>query len=290
MSASLPALHYRTTEAQLAFIRMQDGDTYGYHVREFLSWIGGRDLVPETVLEYYEHLADSDYSPGTVRIKRQALKKRLRQLARAHGLGSQWSVDLDQFLKDADREGEHKAPKVQTAPIDRSRYLTEDEYRLVLNACRGPKQESIIRFLWTTGCRVSEMTGIKLSDCEVQEDRVLILVTGKGNKSRKVRISPALYDELRQVFDGKRYLFETSGRKPLHRVYCSDTIAKVTRRALGRALRAHSLRHSFATRMIRQTGKIEGTSRYLGHSSPAITMSFYVHESLDDGDLFEVVA
>ncbi len=56
---------------------------------------------------------------------------------------------------------------------------------------------------------------------------------------------------------------------------------------LRRLLGAHALRHSFAARSDRRTGKTQALSQYLGHSSVAITMSIHVHESPDDGELFD---
>ena len=277
-----------TTDSMLAFIEMQDGDSYGYHVRDFTGWIRStdRELDHDAIVEYFRRLNDSDYAAGTVSIKRQAVKKRLRQLARAGGLGSDLSRNLDQFLRDLDREGDTRAPRTQAAPIDKAKFLTDDEYARVIASCRGPRQRELIRFLWATGCRVSEMCGIRRCDWTADDDRVLLRVTGKGNKERTVRISRRHFDDIRDVFRGEEWLFETANGKPYGRSYVSNTIAKVTRRAIGRTLRAHSLRHSFATRTIRRTGKIEGTSRYLGHSSPSITMQYYVHESLDDGELW----
>jgi integrase len=45
--------------------------------------------------------------------------------------------------------------------------------------------------------------------------------------------------------------------------------------------------HSFVTRQIRRTKKIQAVSSYLGHSSIAITIGFYVHKQLDDDELFD---
>lgn len=283
------ATRNNSTDTMLAFIEDQEGDHYGYHCREFTRWIRstGRDLDQQSIVDYFVHLNESDYAAGTKRIKRQAVKKRLRQLARAGGLGSDLSRNLDQFLTDLDREGLTKAPKTQPAPIERAKFVTPDEYERILAACRGPRQFHLIKFLWKTGCRVSEMIGIRRSDWKVAVDRVLLRVVGKGNKERWVRISREQFDEIRAVFRGEEYLFETGKGRPYNRTYVSNTIAKVSKRAIGRTIRAHALRHSFATRQIRRTGKIEGVSRYLGHSTPAITMSFYVHESLDDGELFD---
>ena len=274
----------------LEFIEQQDGDSYGYHVRAFTDWLRteGRELDRAAIADYFQDLNASSYAAGTKRVKRQAVKKRLRQLARAGGLGTELGERLEQFLTDLDREGATAAPKVQPAPIDSGRVITAAEYQRVLAACRGPRQAELIRFLWATGCRVSELTNIRRGDWTAEESRVLIRVVGKGRKERVVRISREQFDRIRDVFRGELYLFETANGKAYNRTYVSNQVAKVTKRALGRTLRAHSLRHSFATRTIGATGKIQATSTYLGHSSPAITMSYYVHEQLDDGELWGV--
>ena len=116
---------------------------------------------------------------------------------------------------------------------------------------------------------------------------MFLRVTGKGNKERAVRIPRELFVEIRAEFRGEEHMFETRNFHPYNRCYVTSQVAKVSARAINRSVRAHALRHSFATRQIRRTGKIEAVSRYLGHSTPAITMSYYVHESLDDGELFE---
>lgn len=112
-------------------------------------------------------------------------------------------------------------------------------------------------------------------------------VIGKGNKERMLRIRAALFDAIRAEFKGGTYLFETAGGKPFRRTYVSGRVAKLAWDVLARRLGAHCLRHSFATRQIRRTNKVQAVSTYLGHSSTAITMNYYVHEHLDDDELFD---
>ncbi len=100
----------------------------------------------------------------------------------------------------------------------------------------------------------------------------LIRITGKGNKEREVRIARRLHEELRDEYTGSVYLFETRGGRPLRREYVTHELRRVAIRAIERHTFAHALRHSFASETIRQTGKVEGTRRYLGHSDPATTV------------------
>ena len=94
-------------------------------------------------------------------------------------------------------------------------------------------------------------------------------------------IEKALFDAVRAMFPGETFLFQTQGGKPYRPNYVSYEIIKAGRRILGRGISAHTMRHSFATLAIREGASIKAVSEYLGHSSTAITMAMYVHESLE---------
>lgn len=274
-------------ERQIQFIESLEGDHYHYHIRQFTDWIREHDrqIDRAAIIDYFTDLNRSDYANGTKRIKRQAVKKRLRQLSRFNGLGSELNTNLDQFLRDLDRETLTKAPKINTHHVDREKYLTKSEALQVVASCRGPRQTMIIKFLWATGCRVGEVCKICKWDCRQVGGVVNIRVVGRDNKERLVKISVSLYNQICSVFNGFIYLFETSHGKPYNRSYISNQIAKVTRRAVGRTLRAHALRHSFATHKIKEGVPLSYVSRYLGHSSLSITADMYDHGSIDIGDL-----
>jgi len=276
-----------STDRQLAFITSLEGDHYGYHIRQFANWIrdNGRQLDRQTIIDYFTDLNGTNYAAGTKRIKRQALKKRLRQLAKFGGLGTQLNTNLEQFLHDLDHETTTEAPKINTRSVGRDKYLSKDEALSCIAACKSKRQECFIKFLWATGCRISELTGIRLSDCKPAGPIVNIRVTGKGNKERWIKISTSLFEEIHSTITGIQYLFETSQGKPYNRGYISNQIAKITKRATGRELRAHSLRHSFATRQIKEGVPISYVSRYLGHSSLSITSDLYDHGEIETGDL-----
>jgi integrase/recombinase XerD len=146
------------------------------------------------------------------------------------------------------------------------------------------KGRLFVRFLYATGCRVSEMIGVRFPDCKVNGG-VTIEVVGKCGKARKVRIPRKLYDEIRATFGGKRWLFETENGTQYDRSYISHMIERQSRRAIGRMVGAHALRHSAATALISKTNKVQAVSEYLGHADPATTLRFYVHETLTDAEL-----
>ena len=176
-----------------------------------------------------------------------------------------------------------KGVRQARGPIRAEKMLTPAEVEALLEVL-SDRGKGFVRFLYATGCRISEALGVRLTDCHVNGG-VTIEVTGKGGKARKVRLARALFDELRLTFNGSTWLFETSKGNPYPRTYVSAMLERASKRSLGRMISAHALRHSFATAMIAKTGKVQAVSEYLGHADPSTTLRYYTHEALNDLEL-----
>jgi integrase/recombinase XerD len=261
-------------------------DNYGENFAHFEAFMKarGEDVSLGAVHDYFAALNTEACAASTKRIRRQAVKARLRKVIRSLDLNEQ--ARFDQAMKELDRDPETKAPKVQAAPVGMEKVIARDSFD-ALCARSSARTRLFEQFLYRTGCRVSELTGIRLEDCEDLGGAVKVRILGKGSKERFVRIRAALFEEIRATFAGTTYLFETSSGRPYTRKYVSGEIAKAGRRALGRKISAHTMRHSFATLTIRRTNKVQAVSTYLGHSSPSITLGMYVHEQLTDDELFD---
>jgi site-specific recombinase XerD len=162
--------------------------------------------------------------------------------------------------------------------------LSEEDIQKLMKGA-DKRTALIIKFLASTGCRVSEMIGIGVNDVKVKDSAVEVSVMGKGRKARTVLISKADYEAIQTTFKGTTMLFETIHRNPYNRTNITKSLGNISKRALGKHVYAHLLRHSFATNMIRKTRKVQAVSEYLGHSDVAITLSMYTHESLTLGEL-----
>ena len=250
---------------------------YARDVASFLSWLGGRALTPETLMTYRDGLQAAGRGASSVNRALAAVRSGLKGIARETLNGRQAAV-VGTVLA-----GVHGVKKV-AAPVTEARMLTPEERGKIL-ACASPRLGCVLKFLYATGARVSEAVGVQISDCKESGEIVLVRLTGKGNKEREVRITRELVEEIRATYAGGNYLFETGGGKPLRREYVTHCLHRVALKAIGRPSFAHALRHSFASETIRRTGKVEGTSRYLGHADPATTLRYYVHESLTNADL-----
>jgi integrase len=274
-------------QTQMRVIESIGGDNYGYHVRDFTRWAmtNGEALNQQLIIDYFHTLNESTFSANTIRIKRQAVKARLRQLSEGRGLDSHFRDSLESFLRDLDRKTTTRAPKVNSRTVEKEKYLTKADIQKLLDNSRGIRQNLIIRFLWASGARVSEMIGIRLSDSQVLGDVVFIRLMGKGSKERYIKISTALFNEINHAMRGVQYLFETATGRQYQRTAVSDQLQKLTTRVLGKPFRAHSLRHSFATHKIKSGVPISYVSKYLGHSSVSITAAMYDHGSIETADL-----
>lgn len=93
--------------------------------------------------------------------------------------------------------------------------LTQLELEYLRADCKTPRERAIIEFLYSTGCRVSEISGVKKSDIDWNKKSVHLF--GKGRKHRtsfinaKSEVSLLTYLETRE--DDCEYLF-VSERKP----------------------------------------------------------------------------
>ncbi len=157
------------------------------------------------------------------------------------------------------------------------------------------KDGLIIKTLFNTGLRVSELIGIKHKDIRTISSNGItykkITVVGKGNKERDIKIGMELYANIVKIFGGQEYLFETQGHKAYTRQYVYLIVRKAGQRVLGTTqVHPHTLRHSFATHLLVEDKKtLKAVSSYLGHSSTAITSDYYIHDELEAEDVIDLI-
>lgn len=86
----------------------------------------------------------------------------------------------------------------------RKKAFTDMEVEQIREAAENAREKAIIDILLSTGCRVSELVGIKISEI----DRDKLIVHGKGEKDRLV------YLNAKAVISTERYLAERSDSNP----------------------------------------------------------------------------
>ncbi len=143
------------------------------------------------------------------------------------------------------------------------------------------RNKSIIDFLYSTACRVSELCFIKLSDIDFEEE--YILITGKGSKQRVVPIGSDLklnlvkYIKLRGEYlkNNTNSLFITKNCNPMERTSVYRIIKKTALKiGLKNSIHPHTLRHSAATHMLEAGCDLRTLQEFLGHSSVSTTQIY----------------
>lgn len=202
--------------------------------------------------------------------------------------------------------------KVEMVKQDRIKKeaLTEMEIEQLRAAAKNEKEKAVIEILLSTGCRVSELVNIKLS--EIEEDR--ILVHGKGNKDRYVylnaraQLAVRVYVETRT--DENPWLFpkgikcneiakKGAKRKNVEEWWknpkniaeghtdkssIESTCRKLAKRAGIKKANPHKFRRTCATLALRRGMPIEQVSKMLGHEQISTTQ---IYLDLTEGELVQ---
>lgn len=136
----------------------------------------------------------------------------------------------------------------------------------------GIRNYALITLLYDTGCRISELLGLKIDD--IQLDEKIITVKGKGGKSRIVPfgdrslIGLVKYLNRRDRLFGKGgLLFLTKFGNPLTRRMTNKIIERIGEKANVENVRlsAHTFRHTFAKNWLMNGGDIFSLQKILGH-------------------------
>jgi site-specific recombinase XerD len=213
-------------------------------VEMFGRWLVARgrpatldELTRSAIREWLAELVESGKAPGTVRT-------RWKGLHRFCG----WLVAEDELA--VNPMAGLSAPDAPAPPVP---VLSDDELATLIKACQGKRwydrrDEAVIRFLLDTGVRVSELCGLTTADVDL--DREMAMVTGKGRKVRPV------YYGTRTA----RALDRWQRERRKHRW------AHVAAYFLGR-LHPHRFRHTFAHDYLLAGGEGTDLKRLAGWSS-----------------------
>jgi site-specific recombinase XerD len=182
-------------------------------------------------------------------------------------------------------------PKTESKSL---KFLEKDQVDRLVTCIDTSKEEgirdrAIVELLFSTGLRVSELTG--LNHEHVNLERREFGVIGKGGKARLVFISDRAADWIKMYMDKRKDVF-----KPLFIRYSGKVIEdnggekmRLTARSVERIVKkyvriaripvdatVHTLRHSFATDLLTNGADIRSVQEMLGHKNIATTQ-IYTH-------------
>lgn len=225
---------------------------YLYHISMFLDFTNNVPdrITNEDFLDYNIHLANSDYSYSYRNVAINAVK-------------AYFQIYLRKKVKGY---ASIRPPKQKRVPKDIPHQLITEK----LGNINNTKAKAILLLGYGCGLRSNEVINLKITDVNIEQEE--ILVRGKGNKQRIVPMSletTLLLISYVDEYNPQEYLFNGQ-TKPK---YSSSSILKLVKKHIGNYT-FHQLRHSFATRLLRNGAGIEKVSALLGHSIIQTTMIY----------------
>ena len=166
--------------------------------------------------------------------------------------------------------------------------LSKDNVKKIIEHTNNIKHRCIVSLLYSAGLRRSELLNLKLSD--IDSSRMLVFIKdSKGNKDRYTLLSTNILNDLRLYYKEWKpttYLFE--GQK--NEQYSAASVGKIVTEAAIKAgikkrVSPHTLRHSFASHILRGGADIRTIQELLGHSSLSSTQ---IYTKLDEKSLLDI--
>lgn len=149
----------------------------------------------------------------------------------------------------------------------------------------GIRDRAMIELMYSTGLRVSELCGLRVSD--LQMDAGCLRCIGKGNKERLVPVGRKALEVVQKYFRESRaqflresaspFIFLKEKGKKMDRMRFWTILGRYGRKAgLRKSLTPHMLRHSFATHLLDRGADLRSVQMMLGHSDISTTQ-IYTH-------------
>lgn len=181
------------------------------------------------------------------------------------------------------KQGTRHVSFLESEEFDRFRKAPEKDPTIV-----GFRDKAILELLFSTGMRVSEAASLKIDNVNLKRDEFTVL--GKGKKHRVVYLSDDAKRSIKSYLDRRKdtspYLFVRHDRArrsagatshPLTPRSVQRIVDRYAKEAgITKRVTPHTLRHTYATDLLRNGADIRAVQSLLGHES-ITTTQVYTH-------------
>jgi site-specific recombinase XerD len=264
------------TDVAPATVAAYRADLAGFVVWAERAGLAGPESVDRVVLRrYLAYLATRRYARRSIARKAASLRRYFAWLARRGVIGADPAASLSAPA------GERRLPRV----------LRRDEVAALLGGT-GPtpadpavrlRDDAVVELLYGSGLRVAELCGLRPGDVDLA--RRAVTVWGKGGKQRRVPMSAASVDAVRDWLRRGRPAMVRPGT-PADALFLNARGRRLGPRDVRRILdrrgatpvHPHALRHTFATHLLDGGADLRAVQELLGHADLATTQ-LYTHVS-----------
>ena len=244
-------------------------DSYISDLKKLSLYLQDSEISQQSIENYFLDISDFNYSTSTKKRFYSSIKNFLKYLDEEENI-------LQIKLSELRLKSIRKLPEVLSVE-DIEKMINAYQHDDFLNS----RNKTIIDVLYSTGCRVSELCNINLSDLDLVDNSLKL--KGKGSKQRIVPIGSELkvnllkYLKIRENFINSKGepLFLTKSRNNLDRTAVFRIIKNTALKAsLDTNIHPHTLRHSAATHMLEGGCDLRTVQEFLGHSSVSTTQIY----------------
>ena len=261
------------------YLRVEKGvsnDTihnYMYDLRQFFAALKKKnteDLKSTDIQEFIRILTQNMLSVPTILRRISSTKNFYLFLEREHII----SFGIEELDKP---KGSKKLPVCIS--IEEVEALLETPN---LEKNEGQRDRAMLEVMYSSGLRISELLNLTMR--QINFERGMLRIIGKGNKERIVPIGDYALEYLNKyIDDGRRknirknsdYVFLNRYGEPLSRVYFFKQVKKYAKEAgIKVEISPHTLRHCFATHMLENGAELRAVQEMLGHANIATTQIY----------------
>jgi integrase/recombinase XerD len=273
-------------------------DTYSSNLRQFDAWVDeqGYDvatIIPLEFEEYFLEMKRKGYAPNTIGSRFEAVRGLYKTLA------GNFEVIEDTPFEELQRRdyGQKNTRKHDESDIS---YVTPEEKEALCEHVPSPKlrNELIIRLLWQTGVRKSELVEFELDDID-RTERSITVWSNKTKEHRTVYYQPSLdllFDQwldngYRAAFTPAEecsYLLVTERSEHIHVDTVNEKVVKPAAEAAGiqevmytdksgskrYRVTPHALRYGHAVHALKSGIDVRTVQQHLGHANLEMTMKY----------------
>ena len=238
-------------------------NTYKSGIEIFISHVGNMTVDELTIAHidaYADHVASLGYKDKTYRNKLVVVRSFIRYLYAKEIVAIRpESVELPKMK-------EHEA-----------NFLDFDEQEQLLSSIEDCRTLAIVQILLRSGLRISELVDLRTDDLF---ERSIVVRKGKGGKPRVTFITQEAEEAIAKYLATKpytRFMFTNIRGNQLSRQFIARVISDAGNLAgLRKHISPHTLRHTFATNMLREGARAEDIQPMMGHANIATTR-MYLH-------------
>lgn len=165
-------------------------------------------------------------------------------------------------------------PQIKSTKVIRKPFSSV-ELDKMRRVCTNKRDLAIVDFLYSTGCRVSEVEGLNISNIDFDKKECIVL--GKGDKQRTVYLSDVATENLREYLntrtDFDEALFVGRGKR-LHKPGIEALVKRLSKRAGVKYAHPHKYRRTLATNLLDRGMNLQDVAAILGHADTKTTQVY----------------